>query len=253
MPIDFARRLTGRARSPSSDRHLGYALAFIAGGINAGGFVAVHQYTSHMTGIASTLSNGIASGSWLLAGASLLSLISFAAGATTCTLLVQATRSRQMHSEYALSLVLESALLLAFGLAGGRYGAANAMLLSETVMLLCFIMGLQNALVTKLSKAEIRTTHVTGIVTDIGIELGRRLSFGTGMAQPTVSRHDVSRLALYASLLGAFVAGGVVGTVAFRAIGDLATLPLASMLIACALVPVFDDARAWRISKRARN
>jgi len=39
-------------------------------------------------------------------------------------------------------------------------------------VLLCFIMGLQNAVITKISHAEIRTTHVTGLVTDVGIELG---------------------------------------------------------------------------------
>ena len=44
---------------------------------------------------------------------------------------------------------------------------------SITVMLLCFLMGLQNAIITRISRAVIRTTHMTGIVTDIGIELGR--------------------------------------------------------------------------------
>ena len=42
-----------------------------------------------------------------------------------------------------------------------------------TVVLLCFSMGLRNAVITKLSRAEIRTTHITGIVTDIGIEIGK--------------------------------------------------------------------------------
>jgi len=40
-----------------------------------------------------------------------------------------------------------------------------------TVMLLRFMMGLQNAVHTKISKAEIRTTHIT----DLGIELGKLL------------------------------------------------------------------------------
>lgn len=51
MPIHYARRLTGRKRSATANRHLGYALTFVAGAINAGGFLAVQQYTSHMTGI----------------------------------------------------------------------------------------------------------------------------------------------------------------------------------------------------------
>lgn len=52
MPINYARRLIGSERSDTANRHLGFALAFVAGAINAGGFLAVQQYTSHMTGIA---------------------------------------------------------------------------------------------------------------------------------------------------------------------------------------------------------
>ena len=54
MPLAFARRLTGRKRSAAADRQLGFALAFVAGAINAGGFLAVQQYISHMTGILSS-------------------------------------------------------------------------------------------------------------------------------------------------------------------------------------------------------
>ena len=253
MPIAFARRLTGRSRSPEADRHLGYALAFIAGGINAGGFVAVHQYTSHMTGIASSLSNSVASGAWALAGGSLASLLSFAAGATTCTLLIRSARRRRMHSEYALPLLLEALLLLAFGMAGRRIGVEEAGPLAAKVALLCFIMGLQNALVTKLSRAEIRTTHVTGIVTDIGIELGRRIADRRDAAAAKVTGSGTSKLRLLVALLAAFIVGGIVGTAAFRAIGDLATIPLATMLIACALVPLADDARDWRATRRGAD
>jgi len=245
MPIAFARRLTGSARSPASDRHLGYSLAFIAGGMNAGGYQAVRQYTSHMTGVASSLSYGVASAGWTLAFASAMSLLAFVAGAMACTLLIRMARQRRMHSEYALPLVLESILLLAFGLSGTRPGASSGLSTAATVILLCFVMGLQNALITKVSRAEIRTTHMTGIVTDLGIELGRALFQG--------SLQPASRLTLYGCLLLAFIAGGIAGTIAFRWIGDLATVPLASMLVACALVPVVDDARAWTNSQGARR
>ena len=50
MPIDYARRLTGRHRSTDTHRHLGFTLAFVAGATNAGAYLAVKQYTSHMTG-----------------------------------------------------------------------------------------------------------------------------------------------------------------------------------------------------------
>jgi len=45
MPIAYARRLTGHERTPQANRHLSFALAFVAGAINAGGFLAVQQYT----------------------------------------------------------------------------------------------------------------------------------------------------------------------------------------------------------------
>ena len=51
--ILYLRRLTGKERSERSDRHLARFLTFIAGAANAGGFLAVQQYTSHMSGIVS--------------------------------------------------------------------------------------------------------------------------------------------------------------------------------------------------------
>ena len=82
-------------------------------------------------------------------------------------------RRSRLASEYALPLLLEAVLLLAFGLLGANIEQLRWFYLPATVMLLCYIMGLQNAMITKVSKSEIRTTHVTGMVTDIGIELGK--------------------------------------------------------------------------------
>jgi hypothetical protein len=67
VPIHYARSLLGPARSPRANRHLGVALAFVAGAINAGGFLAVHQYTSHLTGAISSAADNLALGAWDLA------------------------------------------------------------------------------------------------------------------------------------------------------------------------------------------
>ena len=64
-------------------------------------------------------------------------------------------------------------LLLVFGLVGTELQEHAVVTVSFTTVLLCYLMGLQNALITKISRAEIRTTHVTGLVTDIGIEMGK--------------------------------------------------------------------------------
>ncbi len=62
MPAHYFRSLTGKNRSTEADRQLGFSLAFVAGATNAGGFLAVKQYTSHMSGVVSTIADQTALG-----------------------------------------------------------------------------------------------------------------------------------------------------------------------------------------------
>jgi uncharacterized membrane protein YoaK (UPF0700 family) len=242
MPITYSRALTGRARTTQGNRRLGYALAFIAGATNAGGFLAVRQYTSHMTGIVSSMADNIALGEQGVALTGFGAVLSFLTGAATCAVLVNFARRRQMQSEYALPLLLEAFLLLCFGLMGARLARIEGLFVPATVMLLCFIMGLQNAVITKLSRAEIRTTHVTGIVTDIGIELGKLVYWNASGTDPQRAvEADRDHLRVLSSLLAFFFVGGVIGALGFKHVGYLSTLPLAVMLIALASAPAFDD------------
>ncbi|KAH1283736.1 hypothetical protein KXX11_003283 [Aspergillus fumigatus] len=134
--------------------------------------------------------------------------------------------------------------MLVFGVIGGTLNRQTPFAVPGTVLLLAFIMGLQNALVTKISSATIRTTHMTGIVTDRGIELGKMLYWNgreTG-AQGGVYANPV-RLKLFASLLGLFTVGGVVGAAGFKHIGFVWVLPLAMVLLALSLPPLVADFR----------
>lgn len=158
MPLNYSRRLAGKTRSKDANRQLGIVLAFVAGATNAGGFLAVQKYTSHMTGIVSTMADHIALGAYDLALTGMGALVSFLAGAACSAVMVNFSRRRNMHSEYAFPLLLEAGLLLYFGLLGARLADIDVIFVSFIVMLLSFIMGLQNAVITKLSKSEIRTT-----------------------------------------------------------------------------------------------
>jgi uncharacterized membrane protein YoaK (UPF0700 family) len=240
MPVNYARKLTGRDRTKRADRQLGITLAFIAGAINAGGFLAVNQYTSHVSGILSSMADNLTMGSLGVAAGGLGALLAFAMGAMVCALLVNYARQRQLRSRYALPLLLEALLLLLFGLLGGRLTALELAALPAAVMLLTFLMGLQDALITKISQAEIRTTHMTGIVTDLGIELGRLFHVNAPDAKRPV-RANRDKLRLLLALACAFFAGGLVGALSFQRIGYVATVPLALLLIALAGVPALDD------------
>jgi uncharacterized membrane protein YkvA (DUF1232 family)/uncharacterized membrane protein YoaK (UPF0700 family) len=177
-------------------------------------------------------------------------LLSFLVGAACSAVLIHWGRRENLQSEYALPLMVEAGLLLCFGLLGGNLEHHEWLFVPATVMVLCFIMGLQNAMVTKVSNAEIRTTHVTGMVTDIGIELGKLLYWNlsrTHATKPMVlaNRH---KLRVLTHLVGLFFLGGVAGALGFKHIGFSATLPLAALLLALTAVPVLDDMRlrVWR-------
>lgn len=251
--IPYLRRLAGKERFAKSDRHLARFLTFVAGAANAGGFLAVHQYTSHMSGIISSMADNLALGDVDLVFAGLAAFLSFVAGAACSAILVNWGRRLNLQSEYALPLVFEAGLLICFGLLGNVLGQQQWLLVPATVMLLCFIMGLQNAIITKLSGARIRTTHVTGLVTDMGIELGKLFYWNAARLDPEKPfvRADRRKLKLLASLVALFFSGGVAGAIGFKHLGFAAALVLAAILLMLAIVPVLDDLtaklkNAWR-------
>ena len=170
------RHLTNRHRSPSTNMALGLLLAFNAGAVNAGGFLVLHMYTSHMTGFASQLADGMVLGNWRLLLNALGAILAFTAGAALCAVLVNWARQRRLYSVYALPLMLLALMLIPFGLMGTVTLTWNTpFAVPLTVLLLSFMMGLQNAVGSKTSGGSTRTTHMTGNFTDLGMELGKLL------------------------------------------------------------------------------
>ena len=135
--------------------------------------------------------------------------------------------------------------LAGYGLAGANLSRHIALHVSLTVMLLCFIMGLQNAIITKISSSVIRTTHVTGMVTDLGIEFGKYIYWNKNAKLDGMVIANRSKMRLLGSLLLMFFSGGLAGVLGFQHLGFSATIPLAAILMILAVVPVFDDLRIW--------
>jgi uncharacterized membrane protein YoaK (UPF0700 family) len=227
------RHLTGQHRTASINRLLGGLLAFNAGAINAGGFLVVGMYTSHMTGFASTIADNLILGNLGLLLGALGTLLAFVAGAATTAVQVNWARQHHLRSEYALPLLLEAGLLLFFGLLGATLNRQTPFAVPLTVLVLAYTMGLQNAVVSKISASQIRTTHMTGVITDLGIELGK------------VVYWNRIKLKLYSMLLASFMAGGVVGAAGFKYLGFVWVLPLATLLLLLSLPPLYADLKRY--------
>lgn len=191
----------------------GFALAFLAGMVNAVGLLGFeHQAISHLTGVSSMIGVEIIMQRWQVLLHLIMILISFVIGAAFSgfmlpqVALVWGQRYGLALKIQALFLVLSS-LLLSKDYSVGHFLASAA----------C---GLQNGLATNYSGATVRTTHLSGMYTDIGVLLGARLR-GVKL--------DTRRLLLYLTIIVGFIIGGVLGAYLFQKIAYF-TLLLAGLL-----------------------
>jgi len=180
-----------------------WALAFVAGIVNAVGLLGFqHQAVTHLTGTTSLLAAALASLDWPGTAHFAATIGAFVAGTVLSGFIIQDS-TLQLGRRYGVALLLESILLCAAVPLLKR----NSLLGLYSASCAC---GLQNAMVSTYSGAVVRTTHLSGMFTDLGIFLGhwlRRLPV------------DVRRLRLCFLVISGFLCGGVAGAVAFNRLG----------------------------------
>jgi len=253
VPLDSSLLLAkGATRAKYLNRQLATSLAFVAGAVNAGGYMAVQAYTSHVSGTVSRAADELALGNKALALGAIATVACFCAGATWASIMISYGRRHRFQSYYALSLMMEAVLLMVFGLMGYKLQAVHRLFLPSTIVLLSFIMGMHNSVVTTISSAEVRTTHMTGVVTDLGIELGRALYFDvTRNRRMERVKANWDKLKLHSLILVSFFGGGVAGAIGFKKVGFKVTLFLAAFLAFLAIRPIFYDLRVrWRLLRQ---
>jgi uncharacterized membrane protein YoaK (UPF0700 family) len=219
----------GDKRTFRLDGQLAVLFAAIAGALNAAGFQAAGFFSANMTGNASSFSDHMALGDWPAAGFFALFITAFIAGAMVSGLLIQWGSARGSRAKYAYGIILEGTVVLVLG------GAALLNLLHPYALILglSFAMGVQNAATTRISNARVRTTHVSGMATDIGLGLAGLIGHATRDTETT------ARLKLYGSAMAAFIFGGILGVAAYLAIGGLLFVGMGLLLLAVALMRAF--------------
>lgn len=194
-----------------------FLLSFNGGAINAGGFLATGRFVSHVTGFA-TLFGVDVTNHQVQAALGILSVpLFFLLGAFLAGLLIDRPihLGKKPHFDWVMGL---SALCLAFAAAGGGFlhfgDFGDALGLKESYVLLallCMASGLQNAAITASSGRSVRTTHLTGLTTDLGLGLARV----TVDAKPAEIRANYLRM----GSIAAFILGSAVGAWVFLKLG----------------------------------
>lgn len=221
----------GDDRTSNIDLVLAGLLTSIAGALNAVGFMIAGSFTANMTGNISAFADHLANGAILVAISFIGLVIAFICGAGLAAFFIQIGAKRRVPSIYALAIATEAVLLLLLGIALILSTASPHE--SFLVIFLSFIMGLQNAVTTLISQARVRTTHVSGMATDIGIELAALLG-------DTKSRHDIMPyLTLHSLTLASFAVGGICGALLFQLVGSWLFVITATLLLLIAVPEAF--------------
>jgi uncharacterized membrane protein YoaK (UPF0700 family) len=207
-----------------------FVLAFVAGFINSIGLLGFnHQSISHLSGTATLLGSGSINSSFADTLHLALILLSFLFGSAISGYFLK-SGSLKLGRNYSRLLSLEAIFIFA-----SIYFLSKGSLLGH--YLASAACGLQNALVTTYSGAVIRTTHVTGIFTDLGLMLGSRLR---GEA------FDKRKAVLFLLIIMGFILGGVFGAYLFSVLKFNALLIPAAICLLLALSYSIYSAKARR-------
>lgn len=220
MTFNRTHEYFSQVLKPSNQR-LWQGLAFHAGYLNAGGFLACHRFVSHMTGFGTQVGINIGLKEYLFAFEMIIIPIFFIVGATYAGFLVDRKLVRNKRPKILRGLSVILAINIAvyvlsqfdvFGDFGLPFGAKADVLL---LFLLAFCCGLQNGLFVSLTSGQIRTTHITGLCTDIGLNLVRLLALKDGQQRSKESAKNWLRL----KTILAFSVGSLVSALIFQNYG----------------------------------
>ena len=225
-------------------------MAFIAGFVNSTGFLLIGSFTSHVTGNVGRIANDVASGDLRAATAATIMVLAFFGGAFMASMILESGFYRQPIHAWCTALVAEAMMLLGFMVLSRFMTVDHPRIRDAEALLLCCAMGIQNGLATRSSGSGVRTTHLTGVVTDLGLEAARWFRYGRGSLAEMVHvplavgpnpaiRPSFETIAVSATVAVCFVLGAIAAAVSVVHLRHLAVLIPSVLLIACAGVSIW--------------
>jgi uncharacterized membrane protein YoaK (UPF0700 family) len=222
--------LSARAYSFRMQSRLAISLSWVGGYVNVVGWMICATGVSHVSGNITHFGQGVleAITHRQFSGAIFFGflLLCFLVGAASSGLMTELARRRGAQSKYILPMASEAVLLSIFAVliaVQSRHENLSQAMVYAMSGVACMAMGLQNATITRISGAVVRTTHVTGVITDLGLEgvqlllwyrdkmRSRRAGRAARVLALTTRHPTTLRVALLASIAGSFLFGVIVG------------------------------------------
>ncbi len=191
-------------RSLRENMQLGALTAFSAGMVNVISVFIFFAFTSNVTGHYAILAQEISSGNWYQALVVVGWIALFFFGNFTSNLIVINLNKKNAYLAHSIPIFLEIICLLIVGTYIQYYYKETLLETELMVSLMLYAMGLQNGLTATISNSAVKTTHLTGLTTDLGIL--------ASMFTKKVYREDPNyraKLRLLLTIMISYVLGGI--------------------------------------------
>ena len=206
----------GKNRTSKHNLRLAILLSFIAGIVNVTGVLAVQTLTTNVTGHFAFFAEEVTKHNYQEAVAFLIYTLFFLAGAFTSNFLAELVAIKKKKLSHIPAITIELVILIALGLFG-FYSNFSILGVKWIACSLLFAMGIQNALVTTISKSTVRTTHLTGLFTDLGIEFSQLFFYKKPEERKALKTSIYLRLSIISFFfLGCFAGGFIYGYLALK-------------------------------------
>lgn len=237
-------RHQGKHRTIKHNLRIATVLSFVAGIVNVTGFLAFNQLTTNVTGHFALFIRDVANFEFWRGTIYFLYIFSYLFGSFSSSFLIELFKENKKLNVYVIPTIIECLILISIALISNVIDFNYPDLI---VCLLLFAMGLQNSFVTKISNAIVRTTHLTGLFTDLGIELSQLLFPKT---HPHTEKIKATiKLRVY--IICFFFLGGIIGGFLFTKMDlKLNTLLFGALISLTSLF--YDDLRYTAVKTKRR-
>lgn len=221
-------RHKGNTRTLQHNLKLASLLSFVAGIVNVAGFLAVQRLTTNVTGHFAFFVDEIFKLNFWQGFIYFLYILFFFLGSFVSNLIVEIISKKSDRLIYIIPTIIESLILFLVAIFGQFLISQNPNLLAFSLL---FAMGLQNSLVTTISNAAVRTTHLTGLFTDLGIELSQLFFY----KQKDQKDKLHSSIKLRLTIITFFFFGGILGGIFYSTL-KLYVLAIAGTILIIGII-----------------